>query len=81
MSFTVEQISLSTAEDELNYFSGFVKPEAPALTGSSMPSGTYRVLDGSLYLVLATAPSPQELRPSEGRKWCNQASCRASNIG
>ena len=52
---TVEQISLSTAEDELNYFSDNAQLEAPLPAGSAMPPGTYRVVDGALYLVLPTA--------------------------
>lgn len=56
MSFTKFQLSVSTAEDELNYFSGSLPDEAPAPAGNAMPTGTYRVVDGSLYLVLPQLP-------------------------
>lgn len=59
MTFTKEQMSLSTAEDELNYFSGSVQVGASKPAGSAMPDGMYRVVDGGLYLVLPTAPEPE----------------------
>lgn len=65
MILTVEQMSVSTAQDELNYFSGNVQPEAPVSAGSAMPPGTYRVVDGTLYLVLTTAPTPAKSGPSQ----------------
>jgi hypothetical protein len=57
MNLTMEQISVSTADEERNYFSGSVKPEAPTQSGSAMPTGTYRVVDGMLYLILPSAPA------------------------
>lgn len=69
MSFTVEQIALSTAEDERNYFSGSVQPEAPVEEGSAMPAGTYRVVNGDLYLVLPNAPvAPNPRRDVSDRR-------------
>ena len=58
MNLTIEQISVSTAEEEQNYFSGSEQAEAPKQVGSFMPTGTYRVVDGSLYLVLPHFPRP-----------------------
>ena len=55
MNFTFEQMAVSTAEDERNYFSGSMQLSPPPPAGNSMPSGTYRVVDGSLYLVLPSA--------------------------
>lgn len=57
MNLTIEQISVSTAEEEQYYFSGSEQPEEPTQSGSVMPTGTYRVVDGSLYLVLPTSPA------------------------
>ncbi len=55
MKLTMEQISVSTAEEEQNYFSGDAQIEKPKLGGSFMPTGTYRIVDGSLYLVLPSS--------------------------
>lgn len=52
MVFTAEQMSISTAEDELNYFSGYAQPKAQIPTGSAMPTGTYRVVDGVLWRIV-----------------------------
>lgn len=50
--YTTEQLWVSTAEEELNYFFSPAQKKAPVESGSTMPSGTYRVVDGSLYLIL-----------------------------
>jgi hypothetical protein len=65
MNYTIEQLiaeqlSVSTAEEELNYFFRPAQERAPVESGSAMPSGTYRVVDGSLYLVLADVPDLPE---------------------
>jgi hypothetical protein len=50
------QIALSTAEEEQNYFTG------PTSRGPAPPAphqnatGTYRVVDGQLYLIVPGAP-------------------------
>ncbi len=54
--FVVEQISVSTAEEEQNYFTGqqevTVRPNPSAI----LPPGVYRVIDGSLYLIMCGLP-------------------------
>ena len=51
-----EQISVSTAEDEHNYFTG--QPEFPVRPNPNaiLPPGTYRVIEGSLYRVIRGVP-------------------------
>ena len=50
--FTSEQFSVSTAEDEKNYFTGEQQgPERPN-PNAILPPGTYRVIAGGLYRVL-----------------------------
>ena len=68
MNLTMEQLSVSTAEEEQNYFSGYEQTEAPKRVGSFMPTGTYRVVDGSLYLVLPSSPSPSRPRTTGQRQ-------------
>jgi hypothetical protein len=48
----VLQISLSTADDEANYFTGDPAPSAVPKPSRFLPAGTYRVMDGQLYRVL-----------------------------
>ena len=49
---TVLQFSLSTADDEANYFTGSpVASVAPDLS-HLLPAGTYRVIDGQLCRIL-----------------------------
>jgi hypothetical protein len=48
----VLQISLSTADDEANYFTGDPAPSVGPKPSRLLPAGTYRVLDGQLYRVL-----------------------------
>ena len=66
MSYTFEQFYVSTADDELNYFTdvpGDQTPSQPA--GSLLTPGTYGVRDGQLYLV---APSESLINgDAEGR--------------
>ena len=54
--FTVKQFSVSTAEDERNYFTGefesLVQPNPTAI----LPPGFYRVIDGSIYRIVGVAP-------------------------
>jgi hypothetical protein len=60
----VQQLSLSTAEDELNYFSG--QPEAPHMPSPEavLPPGNYRVMEGQLYRIVPE-PAPLLLLPDE----------------
>ena len=50
---TVLQISLSTADDEANYFTGNPTPSVVPNLGRLLPAGAYRVIDGQLCRVLA----------------------------
>lgn len=51
------QFSLSTAEDERNYFSGSTPAPQPEVAPEDvLPPGTYRVIDGQLYRVAAGVP-------------------------
>ena len=47
--FVVEQLSLSTAEDQQNYFSGMPPTMHEPSPNSILPAGIYRVVDGSLH--------------------------------
>ena len=50
------QMSLSTAEDEVNYFTGQpVSLHVPEPSTAFLP-GTYRVVDGQLCLILPGVP-------------------------
>ena len=60
MSYTIEQLSVSTADEELNYFFSPVQERTPMESGSAMPTGTYRVVEGSLYLLLPGVPDLPE---------------------
>jgi hypothetical protein len=54
--FTFEQLSVSTAEDENNYFTGQQEVALQPNPNSILPPGTYRVIEGSLYRVMRGAP-------------------------
>lgn len=57
MSFTFEQFYVSTAEDELNYFTEIAGTESiPEHPPTALPSGTYRVLAGQLYRIVPGIP-------------------------
>jgi len=66
MSFVEFQISLSTAEEEQNYFSEFSRavPTVEKPSAVLLP-GTYRVIDGSLYQVLPGIPPMVPLAPEK----------------
>jgi len=51
------QISLSTAEEEGNYFTGEQTVSAGPEFENLFPAGTYRVVDSKLYMVLPGTPS------------------------
>jgi hypothetical protein len=63
--FIAEQLSVSTAEEERNYFSA----EPPLLkwpdTNAILPAGLYRVIDGRLYRVVEGIPPAVRLRHAE----------------
>jgi len=60
---TVEHFSVTTAEDQENYFSGEVKIPRRASEGSDrqLASGVYRIIDGELCLI-EFGLSPDEVR-------------------
>lgn len=51
------QFSLSTAEEESNYFTGSPETRYEPAPQSCMPEGVYRVIDGRMFRV-APGPSP-----------------------
>lgn len=51
MNFVSEQMSVSTAEEELNYFTGDQPVVVPQDPNAVLPAGVYRVIDGRLYRV------------------------------
>ncbi len=55
MKFTMEQLSVSTAEEESYYFTGqpavAVRPRPSAI----LPPGAYRVIEGGLYRIVTNA--------------------------
>lgn len=59
--YTFEQFSLSTAEDEQNYFTGQPDPIQPDPSAVLIP-GVYRVIDGRLYRIVGGLPP--ELQPT-----------------
>ncbi len=52
----IEQMSLTTAEDENNYFTGQPQASIQPTPSEILPSGSYRVIDGNLYRVVGTFP-------------------------
>ena len=55
------QLSLSTAEDEVNYFTAPPLPVYIQEPSTALQQGTYRVIDGQLHLVVPGVPP--SLRP------------------
>lgn len=51
------QIAVSTAEEEANYFTGDQIDVPPQNTAMFFPSGTYRVVNDKLYMIVQE-PSP-----------------------
>lgn len=58
MTFSTVQFSLSTHEEERNYFTGEVASTRPLEAGvdPSVSEGFYRVIDGELYRVSQDVP-------------------------
>ena len=56
IELTVEQLSISTAQEESYYFTG--RPEVSVSPRPSviLPPGTYRVVEGRLYRIVSSAP-------------------------
>jgi hypothetical protein len=50
------QISLSTAEEEANYFSEEISPRDTGGDGQILCPGSYRVIDGQLYRIRTGVP-------------------------
>lgn len=63
--FIAQQLSVSTAEEESNYFTGqpptLIRPDANAI----LPPGVYRVIDGRLYRVVEGVRAVGQLRHAE----------------
>ena len=64
--FVVEQLAVSTAEDEQNYFSDTPPIMHEPSPNSILPAGIYRVVDGSLHrLVGGGSPgTPSQAGPA-----------------
>lgn len=63
--WTEHQFSVSTAEDEINYFTGQSKGH-PISERPVLPSGIYRVIDGHLYrIVPGVMPANQRIRQED----------------
>lgn len=60
---TVSLFSVTTAEDQQNYFSGDIQMRTRAFEGASpqLAPGVYRVIDGELCYII-TGLSPEEVR-------------------
>jgi hypothetical protein len=55
--FLSMQFSLSTGDDEINYFTGEQEVVAvEADPNAILPPGTYRVVDGQLYRIASSNP-------------------------
>ena len=52
MELVIKQFSLSTAEEEKNYFTGQPTATAQPNPKTILPPGLYRVIDGRLYRVV-----------------------------
>ena len=57
IELTVEQLSLSTADSERTYFTGEGTPDVySALRQTSVPTGTFRVVEGRLIRIVSGIP-------------------------
>ena len=54
--FIIEQLSLTTAEDEHNYFTGQPEGSVQPTPNEILPPGNYRVIDGRLYRIVDSLP-------------------------
>lgn len=54
--FISEQLSVSTAQEENNYFTGQPPAQLRPNLNAILPPGLYRILDGRLYRVLEGVP-------------------------
>ena len=51
----VEQLALSTADDEANYFSGQLSPNEQRESAPVLAPGVYRVINGHLFRIVSGA--------------------------
>ena len=51
IEFIFEDFSITTAEEERNYFTGQPEPPSQPNPNAIVPPGTYRIIDGELYLI------------------------------
>jgi hypothetical protein len=66
MILTIQQFSLSTADDEKNYFTGQLCNQAEVAPKVALPSGVYRVMDNNLYRVVGgVSPNVQATLPGD----------------
>ena len=61
-----EQLAISTAEDERNYFTGEQEISLQPNPNAILPPGTYRVIEGSLYRIMGGIPPKFPAVRSEG---------------
>ena len=54
--FVREQMSVSTAEDEINYFTGQPEISVEPRPSKILPPGNYRVIEGRLYRIVDSVP-------------------------
>ena len=59
----VVQISLSTAEDSANYFTGHVQATHQPVLPSVMPAGLYRIVDDQLFQIVEAPRAPRVVAP------------------
>lgn len=56
IEFVEDQFSLSTAEEENNHFFGDDYRYTPLQFGPSLPEGTYRIIDGEVFMIVPGSP-------------------------
>lgn len=59
------QISFSTAEEEEFYFTGGLAAAHTLDPSVVLPPGTYRVIDGELFLIVAGTPAELAVEPKQ----------------
>lgn len=61
IEFVIEQLAMSTADDEVNYFTGQLSPNEQREVHPVLAPGVYRVIDGQLFrIVSGVAPVVHE---------------------
>jgi len=56
IEYIFEDFSITTAEEEQNYFTGQPEPTVPSNPNLIVPPGTYRIIDGELYRINRGSP-------------------------